>query len=213
MRTYQCTSRCGFSPGDRIQRRARALGVLRGLAAVAKRRENGFTECGNDVRRHGRELTLIEGGEIRLVHLREKLLDYTCQRSAARSRRTFADSFIPAGRQLLDQQKLVTLMIRVKVPLDLHAVALGGSGAFVLATPMRVRDLLEFAVREAIGARAPHDKFSRSVYRTLAGLAAGDFIIEVDGRTFTDADAIIVCEGTADIRFSQQARRTALHRR
>jgi hypothetical protein len=60
-------------------------------------------------------------------------------------------------------------MIRVKVPLDVHAVALGGSGAFALATPLRIADLLEFAVREAVGLRAPHDKFSRSVHRTLAG--------------------------------------------
>lgn len=105
-------------------------------------------------------------------------------------------------------------MIRVKVPLDLHAVAVGGSGAFALATPLRIRELLEYAVREVIGARAPHDKFSRSVHRTLAGLAAGDFIIDVNGRGFADAEAIVVCEGTADVRFFLRKRsRTALHRR
>ncbi|HEV3090151.1 MAG TPA: hypothetical protein VGX91_01775 [Candidatus Cybelea sp.] len=98
-------------------------------------------------------------------------------------------------------------MIRVKVPLDLHAVAVGGSGAFALATPLRVRDLLAFAVREAIGMRAPRDKFSRSVHRTLAGLAAGDFTIDVNGRSFTDADSIVVCEGTVDIRFFLGQRR------
>jgi hypothetical protein len=105
-------------------------------------------------------------------------------------------------------------MIRVKVPLDLHAVAIGGSGAFALATPLRIRDLLKFAVREALGARAPHDKFSRSVHRTLSGLAAGDFIVDVDGRGFADADAIVVCEGTADVRFFlSHRRRAALHHR
>jgi hypothetical protein len=98
-------------------------------------------------------------------------------------------------------------MIRVKVPLDLHAVAVGGSGAFALATPMRVRDLLGFAVREVIGVRAPGDKFLRSVHRTLAGLAAGDFTIDVNGRCFTDADAVVVCEATADIRFFLSQRR------
>lgn len=100
-------------------------------------------------------------------------------------------------------------VIRVKVPLDLHAVAIGGSAAFALATPLRVRDLLAFAVREAIGARAPRDKFLRSVRRTLAGLAAGDFTIDVNGRSFVDADAVIVCEGTADIRFFLTRRRSA----
>ncbi len=104
-------------------------------------------------------------------------------------------------------------MIRVKVPLDLHAVAIGGSGAFALATPLRVRDVLRFAVREAIGTRAPADKLSRSLHRTLAGLAAGDFTISVNGRSFSDADTIVVCEHTADVRFFlTQRRRTALHR-
>ncbi len=104
-------------------------------------------------------------------------------------------------------------MIRVKVPLDLDAVAVGGSGAFALATPLRIRDLLRFAVREAIGAHAPADKFCRSLHRTLAGLAAGDFTITINGRSFTDADAIIVCERTADIRFFLgQRSRTTLNR-
>jgi hypothetical protein len=105
-------------------------------------------------------------------------------------------------------------MIRVKVPLDVHAVAVGGSGAFALATPLRIRDLLKFAVREVLGSRAPQDKFSRSVARTLVGLAAGDFIVDVNGRGFTDADAIVVCEGTADVRFFlAQRRRTAIRGR
>jgi hypothetical protein len=98
------------------------------------------------------------------------------------------------------RQKLY-LVIRVKVPLDLHAVAVGGSCAFALATPLRIRDLLAYAVAEAIGRRAPRDKFSRSMHRTLTGLAAGDFTIDVDGRTFTDPDAVVVCAGTAVVRF------------
>jgi hypothetical protein len=125
-----------------------------------------------------------------------------------------ASSFILAGRQLLDAAENDGLMIRVKVPLDLHAVAIGGSEAFALATPLRIRDLLRYAVREAIGTRAPHDKFARSVHRTLAGLAAGDFTIDVDGRTFTDPDVVVVCERTADVRFFlSQRRRGALNRR
>jgi hypothetical protein len=104
-------------------------------------------------------------------------------------------------------------MIRVKVPLDLHAVVQGGSGAFALATPLRIRDLLGFAVREVIGTRAPRDKFSRSVHRTLAGLTAGDFTIDVDGRSFTDPDAVVVCDGTVAGRFFlSQRRRTAPNR-
>jgi hypothetical protein len=111
------------------------------------------------------------------------------------------------------RQKLPS-MIRVKVPLDLHAVSQGGSGAFALATPLRIRDLLGFAVREAIGTRAPGDKFSRTVHRTLAGLCAGDFTVDVNGRTFADPDAVVVCEGNVDIRFFlSQRRRTAPNRK
>lgn len=85
--------------------------------------------------------------------------------------------------------------------MDLHAVAADGSAAFALATPLRVRELLALAVREAIGSRAPSDKFMRSVHRTLAGLARGDFIVDINGRSFVDADAVVVCEGSADVRF------------
>ncbi|HZY99519.1 MAG TPA: hypothetical protein VFE36_08090 [Candidatus Baltobacteraceae bacterium] len=92
-------------------------------------------------------------------------------------------------------------MIRVRVPLDLHAVAVDGSAAFALATPLRVRELLALAVREAIGSRAPYDKFLRSVHRTLAGLAKGDFIVDINGRSFVDPEAVVVCEGIADVRF------------
>ena len=104
-------------------------------------------------------------------------------------------------------------MIRVKVPLDLHAVASAGSGAFALATPLRIRDLLAFAVRQVLGERAPHDKVARSMHRTLAGLAAGEFVVDVNGRGFADADAVVVCDGTADVRFFLNHRRRApLHR-
>ena len=92
-------------------------------------------------------------------------------------------------------------MIRVKVPLDLHAVAVGGSVAFAWATPLRVRQLIEMAVREALGSRAPHDTFARSMHRTLMGLAAGDFIVDINGRIFADPEAVVVCEGIADVRF------------
>jgi hypothetical protein len=104
-------------------------------------------------------------------------------------------------------------VIRVRVPLDLHAVATGDSAAFALATPLRVRELLAMAVREAIGMRAPQDKFTRSVHRTLAGLEAGDFTVSIDGRTFDDADEVVVCEGTADVRFFLNQRRRAGVRR
>ena len=104
-------------------------------------------------------------------------------------------------------------MIRVRVPLDLHAVATDGSAAFALATPLRVRDLLALAVREAIGYRAPCDKFARSVSRTLAGLAAGDFTVDIDGRSFADAEAVVVCEGIANVRFFVSQRRRAGVRR
>ncbi|HEV7179038.1 MAG TPA: hypothetical protein VGN11_04160 [Candidatus Baltobacteraceae bacterium] len=100
-------------------------------------------------------------------------------------------------------------MIRVRVPLDLHAVAEGRSVAFALATPLRVRELLALAVRETLGVRAPRDKFQRSMARTLDGLANGDFTVDINGRHFADPDAVIVCEGTACVRFFVNRRRRA----
>ncbi len=102
-------------------------------------------------------------------------------------------------------------MIRVRVPLDIHAVACSGSGAFALATPVRVRDLLSLAVREAIGTRAPDDKFTRNLRTTLLGLSAGRFTVEIDGRFFSDADSIVVCGEVADVRFYIAARRPVPH--
>lgn len=100
-------------------------------------------------------------------------------------------------------------VIRVRVPLDLHAVASGGSVAFALATPLRVRDLLALAVREAIGVRAPYDTFQRSMHRTLAGLAAGDFMLDINGRPFDDCEAVVMCESTVDVRFFKSGSRRA----
>jgi hypothetical protein len=92
-------------------------------------------------------------------------------------------------------------MIRVRVPLDIHAVACNGSGAFALATPLRVRDLLTAAVIEALGPRAPQDKRQRVVGYALAGLADRTYVVEIDGRLYDDHDEVVVCAGIASLRF------------
>ena len=101
-------------------------------------------------------------------------------------------------------------MIRVRIPLDLHAVARGGAEVFAWATPLRVRELLALAVREAIGELAPPDKFSRSVHRTLSGLCSGTYTLDIDGRTFADPDDVVVCGCTADVRFYVKHRADAV---
>ncbi len=106
----------------------------------------------------------------------------------------------------------MTLVIRVRVPLDLHAVVADGSTAFALATPLRVRELLALAVREAIGARAPHETFLRSLRRALAGLAERDFIMDIDGRSCADPESVVVCAGTVDVRFFVARRRAGVRR-
>jgi len=92
-------------------------------------------------------------------------------------------------------------VIRVRIPLDLHAVAVDGSSAFALATPLRVRDLLALTVREAIGTRAPGEKFQRNVRQTLDGLEHGDFLMTIDDRIIHDPDDVVVCSGTVNVRF------------
>jgi hypothetical protein len=92
-------------------------------------------------------------------------------------------------------------MIRISVPIDVNAVATSASAAFALATPLRVEDVVVAAVIEALGSRAPQDKRERAVRRTLERLDAGDFVVEIDGRFYADRDAVVVCAGTASLRF------------
>ena len=99
-------------------------------------------------------------------------------------------------------------MLRVAVPIDVSAVSRTASTAFALATPLRVRDLLSAAVVEALGPRAPQDKRERVVGNTLAGLTSGAYVVEIDGRVYSDPDEVAVCSGTATLRFF---RRRALH--
>ena len=92
-------------------------------------------------------------------------------------------------------------MFRVAVPIDVSAVSSTASTAFALATPLRVGDLLAVAVIDALGPRAPQDKRERVVRSTLAGLRSGSYVVEIDGRLYTDPDDVAVCSGTVALRF------------
>lgn len=60
---------------------------------------------------------------------------------------------------------------------------------------------MALAVREAIGARAPSDKFQRSLRTTLIGLEDGRFLLTVDGRLVARTDDVIMCRQTAHVQF------------
>ncbi len=92
-------------------------------------------------------------------------------------------------------------MIRVAIPIDIGTVAATSCSAFALATPLRVDELLKLAVYEALGTRAPQDKRERGVRTTLAGLTAGEFVIDVDGRRYARPEDVVVCAHTAALRF------------
>ena len=100
-------------------------------------------------------------------------------------------------------------MLRVAVPIDVSAVARTASAAFALATPLRVGDLLAAAIRKALGPRAPQDKHDRVLRSTLAGMRAGTFVVEIDGRQYSDPDDVAVCSGTATLRFFSRVLRAA----
>jgi hypothetical protein len=97
-------------------------------------------------------------------------------------------------------------MIRVSVPIDLTAVVANASAAFALATPLRLADIVATAVVVALGERAPQDKRERAVRKTLDGLHAGEFEVEIDGRLYREAHEVVVCTGVIALRFF--ARRT-----
>lgn len=100
-----------------------------------------------------------------------------------------------------DCKREATRVIQVSIPIDVGTIVATTSGAFALATPLRVDRLLALAIHEALGSRAPADKRERSVRTALRGLAAGEFVIDVDGRIFERADAVVVCSGVVTLRF------------
>jgi hypothetical protein len=104
-------------------------------------------------------------------------------------------------------------VIRVPVPIDVGTIASTACGAFALATPLCVEHILELAVREALGARAPLDKRERSVRATLAAFRAGKFVIDIDGRVYDRPEATVVTCGVVRLRFfSTEARWRRLRR-
>ena len=98
-------------------------------------------------------------------------------------------------------------MIRVAIPIDVGMIGATGSGAFALATPLRVGYLVSLAIHEALGTRAPEDKCQRTLRTTLAGLAAGRFVVDVDGRLFRNPEDVVVCAGSVALRFFVNERR------
>lgn len=92
-------------------------------------------------------------------------------------------------------------MIRVSVPIDLTAVVSNASAAFALATPLRLSEIVRTAVIVSLGSRAPQDKREREVRRTLDGLHAGEFVVEIDGRVYCNAYDVVVCAGVVALRF------------
>jgi hypothetical protein len=92
-------------------------------------------------------------------------------------------------------------VIRVPVPIDFATIETSASDIFAVATPLRVAELLALAVREALGPRAPLDKLERGIRTTLASFAAGEFVVDVDGRTFRRADDVVLCSEEARLRF------------
>jgi hypothetical protein len=92
-------------------------------------------------------------------------------------------------------------VIRVPVPIDLGTAVTAGATAFTFVTPIRVATLLELAIARALGRRAPAEKRDRTLRSTLAGLRAGTFLLHVDGQPVEDPDRVVVCSGSATLRF------------
>jgi hypothetical protein len=118
-----------------------------------------------------------------------------------------ASRFPRIRQEALPPRANAPVMIRVRVPIDVNAVLCADSVAFALATPLRVGELLTHAVLDALGPRAPQDKRERMVASTHAGLNAGAFIVEIDGRTYEHCDDVTVVAGIANLRFYRRERR------
>ncbi|GAC1398732.1 MAG: hypothetical protein NVS2B8_11570 [Vulcanimicrobiaceae bacterium] len=92
-------------------------------------------------------------------------------------------------------------MIRVPIPIDLATIAATASGAFALATPLRVDRLLALAIAHSLGSRAPQDKRDRCIRTNLGAFVAGKFVVDIDGRLYDRPDSVVVCTGIATLRF------------
>jgi hypothetical protein len=118
-----------------------------------------------------------------------------------------ARGFREVGKRPCHLTRMLAHMIRVRVPIDVNAVVCADSSAFALATPMRVGELLTHAVLDALGPRAPQDKRQRVVASTHAGLNAGAFVLEIDGRLYDHCDNVAVVAGIATLRFYRREKR------
>ena len=116
-------------------------------------------------------------------------------------------AFRAFGKRPCRRARMRQSMLRVHVPIDVNAVLCADSTAFALATPLRVGELLTHAVLDALGPRAPQDKRERMVASTHAGLNAGAFIVEIDGRIYAHCDDVAVVAGVAHLRFYHRERR------
>jgi hypothetical protein len=130
---------------------------------------------------------------------------------AARLLFAYRSDLIGAAASRLERQDLAArgakprlAMIRVPIPIDVGMVVSTGSGSFALATPLRVDALIALAINEALGPRAPQDKRDRTLRATFKGLADGKFRVAIDGRFFDRIDDVVMCAGTATLRFFLQ---------
>ncbi len=115
---------------------------------------------------------------------------------------SIASSRLSAPKMKMDRvvaTRKSPVMIRVPVPIDVGAVS--ASAAFALATPLSLAALIDLALRQALGPRAPEEKHQRTLAVTLEGIRSGRFIVEVDGRRFDSPERVVVCSGHANLRF------------
>jgi hypothetical protein len=103
-------------------------------------------------------------------------------------------------------------VIRVPVPIDFDTIEATASDVFAAATPLSVAELLALAVREALGTRAPIDKLERGIRATLAGFAVGEFVVDVDGRTYRRLEDVVMCTASASMRFFARSPRRGARR-
>lgn len=101
------------------------------------------------------------------------------------------------------------VMIRLPVPIDVGTIAATGCSAFAAATPLRVDSLVGLVVHQVLGMRTPRENFDRAVRATLAGMRAGHFFLEINGRRFYRPEGVVVASGTLAVRFflAERARR------
>jgi len=136
---------------NRIEPGAGFFGHIFGrFATVAEGIQNAFDQRPAPIKRHLFVMGGHRGGEFALVHLRDEFIGGVGDvAGAVGAKQRHWLKRTPQWQAAPRYAPKSVGVIRVRVPVDLHAIATTACEAFAAATPLRIEKVVELAVKEA----------------------------------------------------------------